>query len=427
MKGDKIVTTMKRICVLAVTILAAAASSHAGERLNIYILAGQSNMQGQARLRTMPRMAMDPKTKPLHDKIIDQDGTPRVYDDVRVAAITGGRKVVRKNGPLTVGFGGALNQEDKFGPELPFGITMYEHLKEPMLIIKTAWGGKTLCVDFRPPSAGPYYPDPSKVKDKKTHKGVVPAETVIANMEKAQHRYYRLMVEHVNTVLADPSKYHPAYDKDAGYEIAGFVWFQGWNDMCNGRAYPNRAEPGGYDLYTELLAHFIRDVRKEFEAPKMPFVIGVIGVDGDKANDYITNLRPAMAAPASMPEFKGNVAAVHTAQFWDEEIGELEARGTLRNRARYNAKNRAKWPEIDRKLAPLFAELQEAKKNRAKNRPQIRKLKQQIYEVMYTPEERHLMEIGRSNGSYHYLGSAKIYSRIGEAFAKAMIDLDKEK
>jgi hypothetical protein len=94
LKGDKTVTTMKRIYVLGVTILAAATASHAGEPLNIYILAGQSNMQGQARLSTMPRMAMDPKTKPLHDKIIDQDGTPRVYDDVRVAALTGGRKVV---------------------------------------------------------------------------------------------------------------------------------------------------------------------------------------------------------------------------------------------------------------------------------------------------------------------------------------------
>ncbi len=261
------------------------------------------------------------------------------------------------------------------------------------------------------------------MKDHRGNKGVVPAETVIANMEKAQHHYYRLMVEHVNTVLADPGRYHPAYDEDAGYEIAGFVWFQGWNDMCDSGTYPNRAEPGGYDLYTELLAGFIRDVRKEFKTPKMPFVIGVIGVDGNSANDYIKNLRPAMAAPASMPEFKGNVAAVHTAEFWDEEISDLEARGTLRNRAKYNAKNRAKWPEIDKKLAPLFAELQEADKNRAENRAKIGQLKEQIYEVMYTPEERHLMEIGRSNGSYHYLGSAKIYSRIGEAFAKALITL----
>jgi len=366
------------IAAITLALLALPAfPADAAKPLKVYILAGQSNMQGQARLSTMPRMAMDPKTKALHDKIIDQDGKPRVYENVHVAALTD--KDRRKNGPLTVGFGGALNQDDKFGPELPFGITMYERLKEPILIIKTAWGGRNLCVDFRPPSAGPYFPDPSKVEDHRGNKGVVSAETVIANMEKAQHRYYRLMVEHVNTVLADPGKYHPAYDKDAGYEIAGFVWFQGWNDMCNGGAYPNRGEPGGYDLYSELLADLIRDVRKEFKTPKIPFVIGVIGVDGDKANDYIKNLRPAMAAPATMPEFKGNVAAVHTADFWDEEIGELEARGTLRNRARYNAKNRARWPEIDKKLEPLFAELEEANKDRAKNRTQIGKLQQQIY------------------------------------------------
>ena len=59
-----------------------------------------------------------------------------------------------------------------------------------------------------------------------------------------------------------------------------------------------------YDLYSELLAHFIRDVRKDLGAPSMPFVIGVMGVGGVKEEpDYF---RQAMAAPASLPDFKGN-------------------------------------------------------------------------------------------------------------------------
>jgi hypothetical protein len=45
-------------------------------------------------------------------------------------------------------------------------------------------------------------------------------------------------------------------------------------------------------------------------------VIGVLGVDGDKH----VNFRKAMAAPADMPEFKGNVVAVDTAPFWDHAI-----------------------------------------------------------------------------------------------------------
>ena len=33
---------------------------------------------------------------------------------------------------------------------------MEKLLDEPILIIKTSWGGRSLHTDFRPPSAGPY-------------------------------------------------------------------------------------------------------------------------------------------------------------------------------------------------------------------------------------------------------------------------------
>ena len=124
--------------------------------------------------------------------------------------------------------------------------------------------------------------------------------------------FYRMMIEHVKKVLADPKRVCPAYDPKQGYEVAGFVWLQGFNDLVDGTTYPNE----NYDEYSRLLAHFIRDVRKDLSAPKMPFVIGVLGVDGEKN----VNFRKAMAAPAQMPEFKGNVVAVDTAPFWDPVI-----------------------------------------------------------------------------------------------------------
>ncbi len=65
----------------------------------------------------------------------------------------------------------------------------------------------------------------------------------------------------------------PEYDEKAGYELAGFVWLQGFNDLVDGQTYPNE----NYDEYSRLLSHFIRDVRKDLSAPKMPFVIGVLG------------------------------------------------------------------------------------------------------------------------------------------------------
>jgi hypothetical protein len=124
--------------------------------------------------------------------------------------------------------------------------------------------------------------------------------------------FYRMMIEHVQRVLADPKRVCPEYDQKAGFELAGFVWLQGFNDLVDGQTYPN----GNYEEYSRLMSHFIRDVRKDLSAPKMPFVIGVLGVDGEKN----VNFRKAMAAPADMPEFKGNVIAVDTAPFWDYDI-----------------------------------------------------------------------------------------------------------
>lgn len=66
------------------------------------------------------------------------------------------------------------------------------------------------------------------------------------------------------------------------HAAAGSVWFQGFNDMVDGQVYPRHKQPERYAMYSDLLATFIRDVRKDFNAPKMPFVIGVMGVGGLK-------------------------------------------------------------------------------------------------------------------------------------------------
>ena len=47
-----------------------------------------------------------------------------------------------------------------------------------------------------------------------------------------------MMIEHVKKVLADPKRVCPAYDPKEGYELAGFVWLQGFNDLVDGTTYP---------------------------------------------------------------------------------------------------------------------------------------------------------------------------------------------
>jgi len=290
--------------------------------LKVFILAGQSNMEGHAQVRTFDYMARDPKTAPILKEMRNADGTPRVCEKVWISYLTGDGD--EYSGKLTVGYG-AKGREPKIGPEFTFGIYMQKLLDEPILIIKTAWGGKSLHTDFRPPSAGPYELNQQQV-DQYTKRGM-DLDKWKADKAKATGHYYRLMTDHVKKVLKDVKKVYPDYDPKQGYELAGFVWFQGWNDMCDGSTYPNRNKPGGYDLYSKLLAHFIRDVRKDLSAPEMPFIIGVMGVGG--VQEEPNHFRQAMAAPAGLPEFE-DVVAVQTAPYWDEALVTASAkRGEL--------------------------------------------------------------------------------------------------
>jgi alpha-galactosidase len=316
--------------ILAAAILCTFTPSTFAKPLKVFILAGQSNMEGHAQIRTFDYIGKDPATAPLLKEMRNPDGTPRVCDKVWMSYLTGpydGSANGEGLGKLTAGFGergdNPTRLSSKIGPEFTFGIYMEKNLKEPILMIKTAWGGRSLNTEFRPPSAGPYKL-PKEIQDVwDQHPRGAHGIPKLEDRKKWQDEkdaasgvFYRMMVEHVKKVLADPKRVCPAFDPREGYELGGFVWLQGFNDLVDGTTYPNE----NYEEYSRLLAHFIRDVRKDLSAPKMPFVIGVLGVDGEKN----VNFRKAMAAPAAMPEFKGNVIAVDTAPFWDDDIAAAE-------------------------------------------------------------------------------------------------------
>ncbi|MDH3583215.1 MAG: sialate O-acetylesterase, partial [Phycisphaerae bacterium] len=230
-----------------------------------------------------------------------------------------------------------------------------------------------------------------------------------ADKAEATGRYYHLMVTHVRKVLEDIKQVYPAYDAKQGYELAGFVWFQGWNDMVDGHTYPGGNKPGRYDLYSELMAHFIRDVRKDLSAPKMPFVIGVMGVHG--IQEEPNYFRLAMAAPAALPEFKGDVVAVQTAPYWDTPLAAIEQKsGKVRQMAYFLRTKNQKHANKD---GTMSKQQQQAylKEFRAK---------------LISPEEESLWQRGASNAGYHYLGCAKTMALIGQAFADAILEMEKK-
>jgi alpha-galactosidase len=384
----------------AILLFSLSSTMAATKPLKVFILVGQSNMEGHAMITTFPVIAKDPKTADLYKDMVDASGKPVVCENVYIAYTFGdfnGNSVGKKSGKLTAGWGSQHHVgAGKIGPEFTFGITMNKLLNEPILLIKTAWGGKSLQVDFRPPSGGDL-PADSKNKD-------------------AAGKYYKLMMDYVKEVLADPKAVYPSYDPAAGYELAGFVWFQGFNDLVGN--YPATDPSKGkkaikdYSEYSRLLACLIRDVRKDLSAPKLPFVIGVLGVGGETTGDGTEAFRKAMAAPGEMEEFKGTVENVFTHKYWPSDIDAVKmklaaATSELDKKGNILKMRSKKGEDVKEAMVKLAAE------------------KKSITEQALTAEEKFLLENGCSNQGFHYYGSGKFFGQIGKAFAEALVNVKK--
>ena len=245
--------------------------------LKVFILAGDSNCEGKARTALLEHLINNPATAATYKHLKAADGTWAVREDVWI-------RYLGRNGNLTVGFGGS---QEQIGIELQFGNVIGNHLKNQALLIKTAWGGSGLSRNFYSPSSG----------------------------GKAGECYTQ-MVENVKDTLKNLKILFPGYDEAGGYEIAGFVWFSGWNDA-------------GMKDYEEKLANLIKDVRKDLGAPNMLVIIGELGVGGPSQPGTEENpMRQAQAAVAQRPEFKGTVRYVKTAEYFDMRAMQMFRDGT---------------------------------------------------------------------------------------------------
>ena len=265
----------------ALLVAAAAPASAADKPVKVFILAGQSNMEGHGFVKADPKrnegkgsleyVARQPDTAEKFKRLLGEGGKWAVRDDVWIHYLD-------RKGRLTVGYGA---KDDRIGPELGFGAVVGDAYEEPVLLVKLAWGGKSLGKDFRPPSSG----------------GEVGP-------------YYKEVIERTKAVLKNLGKEFPEL-AGRGYELAGFGWHQGWNDRIN-QAFVNE--------YEKNMANFIRDVRKDLGAKDLPFVIAETGMTGpEEKHPRALALMKAQAAVAEHKEFRGNVAFVATQKFWRKE------------------------------------------------------------------------------------------------------------
>ena len=344
-----LLTSAFRLPTLCLVACLAWGSSAAAEKtVRVFVLAGQSNMEGKARNWLLESQAKDERFSDYWAAYRTGD-TWTERDDVFVAFFD-------RHGPLTIGYG----SRNCTGPELAFGRVIGDAFEDPVLLIKTAWGGHSLFKNFRPPSAGlpseqELEADLHKVQKKRP-------DATIEEIKAAYGESYRMMVAEVKRVLADKGGLFPQL---AGLksEITGFFWFQGFNDQFGDSA------PRSYGAN---MKHFIEDVRRDFGAPAMPFVIagiGTFGADGrrqPKEGSGIAKVLEGQLAMNSEREFKGTVKAFETAPLYDEEAAKVFPR----------------WKE----------------------------------------DAQEWRRVG-SDRPYHYLGSGIWYSRIGTAAGEAMLEL----
>jgi len=303
------------VCVLVFIMLTGFTSQvqAAEKKVKVFILAGQSNMEGHGQVRSLDNLGEHPQYGHLLKNLKNSDGSWIVREDVTIAWTTKDKK----SGPLTVGWGYGKNE---IGPELMFGTIMGDKYDEPVLLIKTAWGGKSVWCDFRSPGAGEMTWDEKRILKRDNH--LKPG------------LFYRKMVAEIKECLVNIEDVVPGY-KGQGYEIVGMAWFQGWNDFCEWHLQLD-GKPVGMSLierYPHNLAAMFHDLRRDLDAPDMPVVIGEMGVGGHEITKRAENpdnreaiamvkFRKAQKAVADDPLLK-NVTFVPTADFWDTRLQEL--------------------------------------------------------------------------------------------------------
>jgi len=291
-------------CLLATTCVHAAEKS-----VKVFILAGQSNMEGKAPNGLFEHQATAAKTEDFFAHL-RKDDQWIVRDDVFI-------KFLDRKGPLTLGYG----SPGRTGAELEFGTIMGNHFDPPIILVKAAWGGHSLYKLFRSPSAG--FPaaevlqkeleqaqdrvKQSNAKNKKED----PLPT-LDDIKKDYGSSYRNMMKEVNEVMGNHERLFPDLAGTTP-ELAGFVWFQGWNDQY-----------GAEHEYASNMRHFIQDVRRDLQVPNLPFVIAAMGQNGSKpAQGPMLIIRDAQLSMNDVPEFKGNIKAFRTDLLVDKAAEEL--------------------------------------------------------------------------------------------------------
>ena len=236
--------------------------------------------------------------------LIDAQGNWSVRNDVWYKGVV----TATANKWLGIGCGASASS---IGAELQFGHIMGDHHDEPVIILKASQGNRSLGWDFLPPGSERF------TYEGRTYAGYkddIPSWTADDPGKKVNWyagKQYDDCFSAAHEYLDNFGTQFPQW-KDQGYEITGFVWWQGHKD--GNEAHASR--------YEHNLAHLIKSLRSEFNAPKAPFVIATIGFGGwDMAGPHkiVADAQLAVSGETGKyPAFKDNVKTVEIRDFWKD-------------------------------------------------------------------------------------------------------------
>jgi len=195
----------------------------------------------------------------------------------------------------------------RIGPELGFGHVVGNHFDEPVLLLKTSQGNRSLSWDFLTPGSkgfeygGRVYAG-YKESPLSWEKGTTPKP-----INWYAGKQYDDCFGAAQKVLANFDREFPHW-QGRGYRIEGFAWWQGDKD---------RYVEAHAVQYEQNLVRLIKTLRQEFRAPGAKFVVATLGQtakDAAPGNDKrILDAQLAVDGTSGRyPEFKGNVSTVYS-------------------------------------------------------------------------------------------------------------------
>lgn len=309
----------------------------AGKPIKVFILMGQSNMVGMGDIgpeTTKGTLTYLTKTEKKYPFLVDEQGKWTVRKDVYYYDAR-----VKKGGPISP----TANNGKAIGPELGFGYVMGHVLEEPVLILKSCIGNRSLGWDLLPPGSKQF------VHEGRTYAGYKDTpDSWIEGQPKKEVKWYAGKqydddMTNAKDALKTIAKWYPGYN-DQGYEIAGFVWWQGHKDTGSA-AHASR--------YEQNLERLIVSLRKDYEAPKAKFVLATgCGNPGREGLGLkIAEAQLAIADAKKYPAFADNVKVVDSRNLW------RDAADSPKNQGYHYNRNAETYLEVGLRLGWAMADL----------------------------------------------------------------------